>query len=171
MIADLLVLEQVPTEKWREILDEVTASIGLFGEEPLPSDLQIFAWKIRGVATEIESRLAVEDALSQGDTERITEAFSGYLEGIALQEANPPIDRLLAEDPWDWLLKRIEKRPPLESDPALVRSLRTLAERVPARDDVRERLDLLEARADSGGKERSPSPPLPVPDEEAEGQD
>ena len=171
MIADLLVLEQVPTEKWREILDEVTASIGLFGEEPLPSDLQISAWKIRGVATEIESRLAVEDALSQGDTERITEAFSGYLEGIALQEANPPIDRLLAEDPWDWLLKRIEKRPPLESDPALVRSLRTLAERVPARDDVRERLDLLEARADSGGKERSPSPPLPVPDEEAEGQD
>ena len=65
----------------------------------------------------------------------------------------------------------IEKRPPLESDPALGRSLRTLAEGVPARDDVRERLDLLEARADSGGKERSPAPPLPVPDEEAEGQE
>ena len=171
LIMDLLALEEAPAEKWREILGEVTATVGLFGEDPLSSDLQIYAWKVRAVAIEIENRLAVEDALSQGETERITLAFSAYLEAIAVQTANPPMERLLSEDPWDWLLKMIEKRPPLESDPALVRSLRTLAEGVPARDDVRERLDLLEARADSGGKERSPAPPLPVPDEEAEGQE
>ena len=171
MIVDLALLGEVPTEKWRVILDEVIASIGLFGEDPLPTDLQIIGWKIRGVRTEIESRLSVEEALVQGDTERITAAFRAYLEGIALEEANPPVERLLPGDPWDWLLQRIEKRPPLESDPALVRSLRTLAESPPARDDVRERLDLLEARADSGGKERSPAPPLPVPDEEADGRE
>lgn len=171
MIVDLTAQEDASSDQWKLILDETRATIGLLGEAPLPTDLQIFGWKLRRVATEIEGRLSVEEALAQGDTERITVAFRSYLEAISLQQSNPPVEPVFSKDPWDWLLLRLEQRAPLESDPALIRSLRTLAESVPGRDDVRERLDLLEARADSGGQERSPSPPLPVNDEEAEGRE
>jgi len=106
------------------------------------------------------------------DPEEITVAFSGYLEDIARFSAGPPpAARLFTPDPWDWLLQHLESRPPLESDPVLVRSMRTLAEGLSARNDVRERLDRLEARADSGDEDRSPSPPLPAPPEEADGRE
>jgi hypothetical protein len=171
LVSDLVARETTTTENWQEVLDELTATIELFGEPALAPELEIYGKKIRFLAMEIAGRLSVEEALSQGESERVTEAFRSYLANSAPGGPNSPVETLFPDDPWDWLLNRIEQRPPLESDPALVRSLRTLAEGLSARDDVTERLDLLEVRADSGGKEPSPSPPLPVPDEEAEGRE
>ncbi|RTZ93135.1 MAG: hypothetical protein DSY92_01235 [Planctomycetota bacterium] len=157
---------------WVLLLDEVNATISLFGEDPLPELLDVVGRQIRGVAAEISGRQAVEAALIAPDPEQITVAFSGYLEDIERFSAGPPpAARLFTPDPWDWLLQHLESRPPLESDPVLVRSMRTLAEGLSARNDVRERLDRLEARADSGDKDRSPSPPLPAPPEEADGRE
>jgi hypothetical protein len=157
---------------WVLLLDEVNATISLFGEGPLPEPLDVVGRQIRGVAAEIGGRQAVEAALIAPDPEQITVAFSGYLEDIARFSAGPPpAARLFTPDPWDWLLQHLESRPPLESDPVLVRSMRTLAEGLSARNDVRERLDRLEARADSGDKDQSPSPPLPAPPEEADGRE
>lgn len=157
---------------WVLLLDEVNATISLFGDDPLPEPLDVVGRQIRGVAAEIGGRQAVEAALIAPDPEQITVAFSGYLEDIERFSAGPPpAARLFTPDPWDWLLQHLESRPPLESDPVLVRSMRTLAEGHSARNDVRERLDRLEARADSGEKDRSPSPPLPAPPEEADGRE
>ncbi|MGE4619933.1 MAG: HEAT repeat domain-containing protein [Planctomycetota bacterium] len=171
LVIDLVAQEGTTTEDWQAVLGELTATIELFGTPVLAPDLEVYGKKIRSLAIEIAGRLSVEEALAAGESERVTEAFRDYLANIVPEGPNSTVPSLFPQDPWDWLLNRIEQRPPLEGDPALVRSLRTLAEGLSARDDVRERLDLLEARADSGGKERSPSPPLPVPDEEAEGRE
>ena len=120
---------------------------------------------------EIIQRREVEEALVAADPVTITSSFSRYLDVIAeISGGKPVAPRLLVTDPWEWLLLRLESRPPLESDRLLVRSMRTLAEGHFARDDVRERLDRLEARVDSGEKKRSPNPPLPAPPEEADGR-
>ena len=157
---------------WSALLAEAAATIPLFGDDPLPENLSVIARQIRIVEVEIVNRRAVEAALVTADPTAITSSFSLYLDRIAgISGETPVAPRLLAKDPWEWLLLRLESRPPLESDPVLIRSMRLLAEGHFARDDVKERLDRLEARVDSGDQDRSPTPPLPVPPEEADGRE
>jgi len=154
------------------LLAEATATLQFLGDDPLPANLSVIARQIRIVVVEIVNRRAVEAALVAADPAVITSSFSRYLDGIAEISGETPVaPRLLGKDPWEWLLLRLESRPPLESDPALIRSMRMLAEGHFARDDVKERLDRLEARVDSGDQDRSPTPPLPVPPEEADGRE
>ena len=157
---------------WSALLAEATATIPLFGDDPLPEHLSVIALQIRIVEVEIVNRRAVEAALVAADPTAITSSFALYLDRIAgISGETPVAPRLLGMDPWEWLLLRLESRPPLESDPVLIRSMRLLAEGHFARDDVKERLDRLEARVDSGDQDRSPTPPLPVPPEEADGRE
>ncbi len=159
-----------PGARREQLLTEVQRTILLFGDQPLPVSIEGVGRQIRGVEAEIQGISAVELALEK-DAEEVIQTFTEHLDQIARYSGGDADDqRIFSIDPWDWLLGNLEGRTARSEDLALIRAMRTLAEGRFTRDDVRERLDRLEARVDVPEKERSPAPPPSDSPEEADGR-
>lgn len=159
-----------PGTRREQLLTEVQRTILLFGDQPMPVSIEGIGRQIRGVEAEIQGISAVELALDE-DTDEVIQTFTEHLDQIARFSGDDSGDlRIFSIDPWNWLLGLLEGRPARPGDLDLVRAMRTLAEGRFTRDDVRERLDRLEARVDVPEKERSPAPPPSDSPEEADGR-